>query len=237
MTAARRSRVELLAYDPDNLFKSLDLSKAQQLGEVERCILKILPDTHIIGIDEAGRGPLAGPVIAAAVYIAPGFDPPPLLDDSKKLSHPQREQLFDTLVESLDAWAICGATNCEIDELNIRQASILAMSRALQSLHHQVHMLPATPVLVDGDLHLPTQQPQVALVKGDGRSLAIAAASILAKVWRDRIMVELDAAYPGYGMAGHKGYPTGAHRNAVLALGHSPVHRRSFTVRPAATKS
>ena len=236
MTAAKRTRVELLAYDPDNVFKTLDLCEARGLGEVERCILNAGAARCVIGIDEAGRGPLAGPVIAAAVCLPLSCTLPAGLDDSKKLTHATRESLFETLCATLPAWAVAGATNTEIDALNIRQATILAMSRALEALHDQISGAPAFPVLIDGDLTLPVQAPQVALVKGDGRSLAIAAASVLAKVYRDRIMETLDAVHPGYGLARHKGYPTGAHRRAVLERGHSPVHRRSFAVRPPSRK-
>ena len=231
MTAAKRHRVELLACDPDNVFKTLDLSEARRLGEVERCILNAGGTDHVIGIDEAGRGPLAGPVIAAAVYLPLSFTLPEGLDDSKKLGHATRESLFEILCATLPAWAIAGATNTEIDAHNIRQATIMAMSRAFEALRRQMPVAAVVPALIDGDLTLPIAAPQVALVKGDGRSLAIAAASVLAKVYRDRIMESLDAVHPGYGLARHKGYPTGSHRLAVLERGHSPVHRRSFAVR------
>lgn len=177
---------------------------------------------HVIaGVDEVGRGPLAGDVIAAAV-ILPEY---PLLGltDSKMLSESRRASLFEVIRREARAWALGRSTVAEIDEINILQASLLAMRRAVEALSVQ-----PTLVLVDGN-RLPTWPYEArAIVKGDLTEPAISAASILAKVTRDREMVELDRHYPGYGLAAHKGYPTKAHLAALSKLGVSPIHRRSF---------
>jgi ribonuclease HII len=177
----------------------------------------------VAGVDEAGRGPLAGPVAAAAVILRPG-DIPRGLDDSKALSAGRRAALFDEIRARAAVVSLAWASVAEIDALNIRAASLLAMRRAVAGLH----LVPAT-VLIDGNavpdgLTCPAQ----ALVKGDARSLSIAAASIVAKVARDRVMAKLDAAYPGFGWAQNAGYPTAAHRAALQHLGITPHHRRSF---------
>ena len=176
----------------------------------------------VAGVDEAGRGPLAGDVVAAAVILDPAF-PIPYLNDSKKMSEKQREAAFEVIVETSVCYALGRATPQEIDEINILQASLLAMHRAADSLRK-------TPgfVYVDG-LYCPKwQYPSVAVVKGDSKIACIAAASILAKVTRDREMIELDRQYPGYGFAGHKAYPTKAHLAALEKLGPCPAHRRSY---------
>lgn len=175
----------------------------------------------IAGVDEVGRGPLAGDVIAAAV-ILPEY---PLLGltDSKMLSESRRASLFEVIRREARAWALGRSTVAEIDEINILQASLLAMRRAVEALSVQPSL-----VLVDGN-RLPTWPYEArAIVKGDLTEPAISAASILAKVTRDREMVELDRRYPGYGLAAHKGYPTKAHLAALSKLGVSPIHRRSF---------
>ncbi len=176
----------------------------------------------LAGVDEVGRGPLAGDVVAAAVILDPER-PIVELDDSKKLTGKQREYLFDRICDQALGWSVARASVQEIDALNILQASLLAMQRA-------VHGLPRAPehVLVDGNRIPDWHYPSEAVVKGDSRVAAIAAASILAKVVRDREMVAFDAQYPGYGFAGHKGYPTRAHLNSLQQLGPSPIHRRSF---------
>ena len=174
------------------------------------------------GVDEAGRGPLAGAVIAAAVILDPNVVIPGL-NDSKKLSEKKREFLESEIKEKALAWALGRAEVEEIDNINILQASLLAMKRAVEAL-------PVTPsfVLVDGnkcpDLHIPCE----ALIGGDALDASISAASILAKVARDREIVALDLIYPGYGLAKHKGYPTKAHMEALESLGVSPIHRRTF---------
>ena len=180
--------------------------------------------THIrvCGIDEVGRGPLAGAVVAAAVILDPA-NPVDGLADSKKLSEKQRERLFDLICDKALAWSLGRAEVEEIDRLNILQASLLAMQRAVEAL-------PMAPqhALVDGNKLPQLPCSAEAIVGGDGSEACIAAASIIAKVTRDREMVELDALYPGYGLARHKGYPTKVHLEALRTQGVSPVHRRSF---------
>ncbi|MCO1333930.1 ribonuclease HII [Microbulbifer sp. OS29] len=176
----------------------------------------------LAGVDEVGRGPLAGDVVAAAVILDPR-KPIVGLADSKKLSEKKREQLFNEICERALSYSVARATVGEIDQINILQASLLAMHRAVEHLHIQPEF-----VLVDGNKKPNWNYRCDTVVKGDGRVEAIAAASILAKVTRDREMFELDLKYPGYGLAGHKGYPTKAHMQALLELGPSPVHRASF---------
>jgi len=179
----------------------------------------------VCGIDEAGRGPLAGPVAAAAV-ILPDPLPPSLLelDDSKKLSPRMRETLEKAIKEHALAWAVGSASVAEIEALNILQATKLAMRRALACLS-----VAPGQALVDGNQDPGLGIPTRCIVHGDAEVPSISAASILAKVARDRWMVELDRLYPGYGLAQHKGYGGSAlHREALLRLGPSAVHRRSF---------
>lgn len=176
----------------------------------------------LAGVDEVGRGPLAGDVVAAAVILHPGR-PIEGLADSKKLSEKKREALFDEIREKAWSYAISRATVEEIDRLNILHASLLAMHRAVEQLTVQPEF-----VLVDGNRKPQWHYACDTVVKGDDRVAAIAAASILAKVTRDREMVELDRRYPGYGLAGHKGYPTKVHMEALERLGASPAHRKSF---------
>lgn len=173
-------------------------------------------------MDEVGRGPLAGDVVAAAVILDPAR-PIEGLNDSKKLSEKKREFLFDVIRERALGFSIARASVAEIDEINILHASLLAMKRAVESLSLQPEH-----VLVDGNRLPRWRYSSEAVVKGDSRVAAIAAASILAKVTRDRELVALDADYPGYGLAVHKGYPTPLHLDALAALGASPIHRRSF---------
>ncbi|WP_444936360.1 ribonuclease HII [Microbulbifer sp. JMSA004] len=176
----------------------------------------------IAGVDEVGRGPLAGDVVAAAVILDPN-KPIAGLADSKKLTEKKREQLFDEICERALSYSIALATVEEIDQLNILQASLLAMHRAVAQLSVQPEF-----VLVDGNKKPNWDYPCDTVVKGDGRVAAIGAASILAKVTRDREMVVLDSEYPGYGLAGHKGYPTKAHMEALQLQGPTPIHRTSF---------
>jgi len=176
----------------------------------------------LAGVDEVGRGPLAGDVVAAAVILDPAR-PIAGLRDSKKLSAPRREALALRIREQALAWAVARATVAEIDQLNILQAALLAMHRAVQALRPQ----PAY-VLVDGNRLPRWDYASEAVVKGDDRVPAIAAASILAKVQRDGELLELERQYPGYGFAAHKGYPTAAHLEALRTLGVTPVHRRTF---------
>lgn len=191
------------------------------------------PSKKVAGVDEVGRGCLAGPVVAGAVLL-PEFDEghAPFwlrtVTDSKLLSPDQREELFPRIVDWVFAYGIGIAEVGEVDRLNIHHASHLAMARAVSDLGQGSSILP-DHLLIDGKFipkGLPA--PATALVKGDQRSLSIACASILAKVWRDRHMVELDLRYPGYGLATHKGYPTPAHVEALKRQGVSEIHRRSF---------
>ena len=176
----------------------------------------------VCGVDEAGRGPLAGPVFAAAVILGPRVLIPGLAD-SKKLTARKREAVAQQIKSRAAAWAVASASVEEIDELNILRASLLAMQRAVE----QLDVAPAE-VLVDG-LHCPDLRwPVSAVVGGDARIAAISAASVLAKVARDALMLELHRRYPQYGFDLHKGYPTAAHLAALREYGASPVHRRSF---------
>lgn len=180
------------------------------------------PGIILAGVDEAGRGPLAGPVVAAAVVLG---DSCPILGlaDSKTLSAPRREALAGEIREHASAWALGMASVEEIDQMNILQATLLAMQRAVQGLGTAPDL-----VLVDGNRAPRLSCPVRTVVRGDATIQSISAASILAKVARDAILQGLDAVYPGYGFALHKGYPTAAHRQALRELGPSPVHRRSF---------
>ena len=177
----------------------------------------------VAGVDEAGRGPLAGPVVAAAVILDP-MSIPAGLDDSKKLSEASREALFgEILASSRVAWAAASAA--EIDRINILQASLLAMTRAANALHDR-----PCHILVDGrDIPLSWRGRGTALIKGDGRSVSIAAASIVAKVIRDRIMKRAAGIYPHYGFERHKGYGSALHRSAIMTHGPCLLHRMSFS--------
>jgi len=197
----------MAAFQPDFTLEKLVLSQGVET---------------VCGVDEAGRGPLAGPVVAAAVMLDPD-NIPSGLNDSKALNEKRRNELFDMiLVTSQVAFASVAADR--IDAMNIRAASLYAMEQAVRALP-----VPAQHALIDGNA-LPPNMPcgAEAIVKGDARSLSIAAASIIAKVMRDRIMVQADEVWPEYGFAGHKGYPTAAHRDALLRIGPCPIHRMSF---------
>ena len=176
----------------------------------------------VCGCDEAGRGPLCGSVVAAAVILPRGLVIDGL-NDSKKLSEKKREALFDIIKEKAVAYAIAEATPEEIDEINILNASMLAMRRAVEGLG-----VKADFALIDGNCSRGFTVPTETVVKGDAKSYSIAAASILAKVTRDRQCIELDAIYPQYGIAKHKGYPTKDHMDAVRKYGPCPAHRKSF---------
>jgi ribonuclease HII len=174
------------------------------------------------GVDEAGRGPLAGPVVAAAVILPEGYDHP-LIRVSKALSPARRERAFLRIVADAVAWAVAEASPAEIDAVNILQASLLAMGRAVAKLP-----VPPDFLYVDGTFPVPLPLPQETLVRGDSRCRSVSAASILAKVTRDAAMLEHDRAWPGYGFASHKGYPTKAHLDAIRRLGPCPIHRTTF---------
>jgi ribonuclease HII len=176
----------------------------------------------VAGIDEAGRGPLAGPVVAAAVILPSPF-PVAGIDDSKKLSARRRSELFDGILAHAVGVGVGRVEPALIDRINILRASLLAMEKAVADLLVQPDYL-----LIDGTFTIETPLPQRALPKGDARSLSIAAASIVAKVTRDRIMDTYHEAYPQFGFSRHKGYPTRAHREAIREFGCCPIHRRSF---------
>ena len=178
--------------------------------------------SHICGVDEAGRGPLSGPVVAAAVILKEGFSLPGL-NDSKKLTAKKRELLFPLICENALAYSIGMASPDEIDALNILNADMLAMRRAILGLS-----IPADFALVDGNIVRDLPIPAVPVIKGDSLSMSIAAASVLAKVTRDRICLEDDLRYPEYGFKNHKGYGTKAHMDALRTYGPSPIHRKSF---------
>ena len=182
----------------------------------------------VCGVDEAGRGPLCGSVVAAACILPDGLDIPEL-NDSKKLTPKKRDKLFDLIKEKAIAYGIAEGTVEEINQLNILEADLLAMRRAIDSLHTP----DGTPykadfALIDGNIDRDFQLPARAVVKGDSLSMSIAAASILAKVTRDRMCEDMDKAYPLYGIAKHKGYGTKEHMAALREHGPSPIHRTKF---------
>ena len=177
---------------------------------------------NICGIDEAGRGPLAGPVCAAAVILPPGCDIPGL-DDSKKLTEKKRESLFGIICEKAEAFSVAYASEREIDELNILNATFLAMQRACKGL-----AVKPDYALIDGNRMPKLDIPGESLVKGDSLSMSVAAASVLAKVSRDRLMLEIDKEYPEYAFYKHKGYGTKLHYERLARFGPSPVHRLTF---------
>ena len=177
---------------------------------------------RVAGVDEAGRGPLAGPVVAAAVVFPPELIIPGV-DDSKVLTPVQREELYPLILERALAVGIGSADHEEIDQVNILQSTYRAMHRAVAALG-----MPPQHLLIDGNRFDGLHVPFTVLVDGDARSFAIASASIVAKVTRDRIMVMYDSLYPAYGFARHKGYGTAYHREALRRLGPCPIHRRSF---------
>ncbi len=175
------------------------------------------------GLDEAGRGPLAGPVVAAAVIFPKNYSHA-WLNDSKQLSKEQRDELVAEIKNAALAWAIAEVSNHEIDEINILKASIKAMHLAVDQLK-----LKPEHLLVDGNRFIPYPQiPHTCIIKGDGKFLSIAAASILAKTYRDNVMEQLAAEYPHYGWEHNFGYPTEMHRQAIESHGTSPLHRMSF---------
>lgn len=224
--------------------------KSPEIGDIETACLRD-GDVCLIGTDEAGRGPLAGPVHAAAVGYR--FEPGEhshisredilgaapqwmsRLDDSKRLTESTRVELFDAIQSSELPFEIHACDHEVVDSINILQASRRAMVRSVDSVAEQACWTPQR-VLVDGDSPIECNLPQSPVIEGDARSLLIAAASILAKVSRDRVMVEYGDKWPEYGFASNKGYPTAQHRNAIEEYGPTPIHRRSFsTVQEAET--
>ncbi|UFS72722.1 ribonuclease HII [Geomonas sp. RF6] len=178
---------------------------------------------YVAGVDEAGRGPLAGPVVAAAVILPEGL----ILegaDDSKKLTAAKRDELFDVIMKEALSVGVGIGDHILIDDINILQATLNAMCQAVAAL------TPAPDfILIDGISKIPLPTPQRTIKKGDSLSLSISAASIIAKVTRDRLMLEYDALYPGYGFADHKGYAAASHLDAIAKLGPCPIHRKSFS--------
>lgn len=192
--------------------------------------MRLWPQTLVVGVDEAGRGPLAGPVVAAAVLLDPA-QPLAGINDSKKLSARARERLAPEIQRTALAWAVAEADGEEIDRLNILHATLAAMRRAIDCvmLNLSQQGLVAQQIRVDGNRLPPgLPWPALAVVGGDAQEVAIAAASILAKTHRDALMCQLDLAYPQYGFARHMGYPTAAHLAALRTHGPCPAHRRSF---------
>ncbi|MGM9522046.1 MAG: ribonuclease HII [Oscillospiraceae bacterium] len=176
----------------------------------------------VAGVDEAGRGPLAGPVYAAAVILPGGLEIPGL-DDSKKLSPAKRERLFDIITSSAVSYGIGTATHEEIDDINILNATYLAMNRAIANLHPMPNMC-----IIDGNRSNGICYQNICVVGGDGKSASVAAASVIAKVSRDRFMLEMAKEYPEYGFEKHKGYGTKLHYERLRQYGPSPIHRKTF---------
>ncbi len=191
-------------------------------------------DTILIGIDEAGRGPLAGPVVAAAVLFPTSFESKDIpLNDSKKLREHQRDELSEYIHQNAAATGVGIVAPTEIDQINILAATMRAMTIAVEELASKISLSQEqTLLLVDGN-YFRTELPYKyrTIIEGDGLCPSIAAASILAKVTRDRMMKELDVVYPDYGFASHKGYATRAHRDAIIKHGYCPEHRRSFKLK------
>ena len=211
-TAMEKGRKRLLAYE-----KEVERSKALQKYEREYAAYQ-----YICGIDEVGRGPLAGPVVAGAVILPKDCDIL-YINDSKKLSEKKREELYDIIMEQAVAVGIGCSTPERIDEINILQATYEAMREAISKLE------PEPDLLLNDAVTIPQVKiRQVPIIKGDAKSISIGAASIVAKVTRDRLMVQYDEIYPEYGFASHKGYGAQAHVDALRRYGPCPIHRRSF---------
>ena len=177
---------------------------------------------YIAGIDEAGRGPLAGPVVSAAVLLPTSFHDPDITD-SKKLSPKKRSYLYEKLYDHAVSIGIGIIDNIEIERINILNAALLSMAISVKNLSPQPDYL-----LIDGNFRIPTDLPQEPIIRGDALSISIAAASIVAKVSRDRLMERYDQDYPQFGFSRHKGYPTKAHKEAIRTFGCCPIHRRTF---------
>ncbi len=178
--------------------------------------------SHIAGIDEAGRGPLAGPVVSAAVLLPLSFHDPDIID-SKKLSPKKRSYLYEKLYDKAVSIGIGIVDNIEIERINILNASLLSMAISVKNLNPQPDFL-----LIDGKFRIPMDLPQEPVIRGDTLSISIAAASIIAKVTRDRLMERYHQDYPQFGFSKHKGYPTRAHKEAIEKFGCCPIHRRTF---------
>jgi len=209
------------------------LPKNLNLFQAEQALSEHFKDHILIGVDEAGRGPLAGPVVAGATVVGADLRVCPTLNDSKKLTEKQREQIFAELPHHCKYHSIGEASSQEIDEIGILNATFLAMRRALAPIISQLKEknLPYK-ILVDGNLHIREMDKdlQMPIVKGDGRVACIAASSIFAKVHRDRLMVKLAEQFPNYGFEKHKGYGTKAHLEAIQKFGQCEIHRKSFKI-------
>lgn len=201
--------------------KEEEIARVSALWEPERALMK-KGYSVVTGVDEAGRGPLAGAVFAAAVILPPEFMIEGI-DDSKKLSPKKRDELYDLICENALCYATAAVDEVVIDEINILNATYLAMQKAVKGLSQTPEF-----VLVDGDRKPSLPMPCDTLVKGDSKSISIAAASILAKVERDRYIVKMAEQYPEYGFEQHKGYGTKQHTEAILKYGPSPIHRMTF---------
>ncbi|PAU60324.1 MULTISPECIES: ribonuclease HII [unclassified Pseudomonas] len=197
------------------------MSKASKQLGLDFMLVDELEDL-VAGVDEVGRGPLCGAVVTAAVILDPSR-PILGLNDSKKLTEARREELYDEICEKALSWYVARAEVEEIDELNILHATMLAMQRAVEGLHIQPKL-----AMIDGNRCPKLSMRAQAVIQGDGKVPAIAAASILAKVSRDREMAAFELIYPGYGIGSHKGYATAVHLEALVRLGPTPIHRRSF---------
>jgi ribonuclease HII len=215
-------------YHKELLPENLSLMQAEQV------LAKHFENHVLIGIDEAGRGPLAGPVVAAAVILEVGFEPVhaiAALNDSKKLSEKQREKIFEELPNYCKHYSIAEASAQEIDELGILNANFLSMRRTLASIIPLLNEKKQPyKILLDGNLYIREidKNLQMPIIKGDGRVACIAAASIFAKVHRDRLMVKFGEQFPNYGFEKHKGYGTKVHLAAIKKLGQCEIHRKSF---------
>ena len=204
------------------LTKEERLKKIKEQAQLMSDFDSLFGCSLLAGVDEAGRGPLAGPVFAAAVILPEGCVMEGV-NDSKKLSEKRREELFDIITEKAVAWAVASEDEKVIDEINIRNATYKAMNKAVNALSVRPEH-----VIIDGDAVKDMRRPHTCVIKGDAKSLSIAAASILAKVSRDRYLKELDKKYPEYQFAKHKGYGTKLHYEMIEKYGISPVHRKSF---------
>lgn len=225
---------ERLRADPRSgaaaILRAVDKRRQQNRAEGQRLRKMLMHERawwkeghdYIAGVDEAGMSPLAGPIVAAAV-ILPKEARWRGVDDSKKLTAERRNALAEQIKADAVCWATGSVTPEEIDRLNVYHAGLLAMRRAVMGLHPH-----PTALLVDARTVPDVEWPQEPLIKGDARSLSIAAASIIAKTTRDQLMITMDATYPGYGFAKHKGYPVAAHKEALKQLGPTPIHRKSF---------
>ncbi len=196
---------------------------SSRLSRFDRRLSKSTGTRRLAGVDEVGRGCLAGPVVVSAVVLPFGLDIPGV-DDSKRLSATARERAFVRILQGCTQWSAAVVSAAEVDQYNVLMASLLGMERAIRRLDPAPDL-----ILIDGNRLPPNVPPSaISLVKGDGRSLCVAAASIVAKVLRDRIMRSWHRRYPAYGFDRHVGYPTAQHRQALLAQGPCPLHRRSF---------